>query len=130
MLDHEVDLEALGRRAESLVENHQNLMRSLVAMRSKHHLTQADVADRMGVSQPTVASFERYDSNPTLSTIRRYALAVGAQIEERVIDDCVRNAQRRVAAASASSPRFRMLQPAALDYEWSGSSRLAEVLNG
>ncbi len=50
-----------------------------MALRKKHHLTQADVAERMGVSQPTVAEFERYDANPTLSAIRRYALAVGAR---------------------------------------------------
>jgi transcriptional regulator with XRE-family HTH domain len=44
----------------------------------------------MGVSQPTVAGFERYDANPTLSTLRRYALAIGARLETRVIDDIVR----------------------------------------
>jgi transcriptional regulator with XRE-family HTH domain len=40
----------------------------------------------MGVTQPSVAAFEREDSNPTLSTIRRYALAVGARISYQVLD--------------------------------------------
>lgn len=75
-------------RADALVDSHQKLMRDLIALREKHSLSQEVVADRMGVSQPTVSSFERYDSNPTLSTLRRYALAVGARIENRVVDDC------------------------------------------
>ncbi len=82
------DLASIEARADSLIDNHAVLLRDLVALRKKHDLTQAEVADRMGVSQPTVAGFERYDANPTLSTIRRYALAVGARITETVTDDC------------------------------------------
>ncbi|WP_253259637.1 helix-turn-helix transcriptional regulator [Subtercola boreus] len=63
-------------------------MRDLIGLRKKHDLSQETVAGRMGVSQPTVAAFERYDSNPTLSSIRRYALAVGARIRHSVDDDC------------------------------------------
>jgi transcriptional regulator with XRE-family HTH domain len=87
MFDEDVD--AIERRADHLIENHERLLADLVALRKRHRLTQTDVAERMGVSQPTVAGFERYDANPTLSTIRRYALAVGARIDERVEDDCV-----------------------------------------
>lgn len=47
-----------------------------------------DVPPCMGVSQPTVAGFERYDANPRLSTVRRYTLAVGARLCTTVIDDC------------------------------------------
>ncbi|WP_192807309.1 hypothetical protein [Leifsonia xyli] len=39
-------------------------------------------------SQPTVAAFERYEANPTLSTIRHYALAIGAGIKHHVEDQC------------------------------------------
>jgi transcriptional regulator with XRE-family HTH domain len=81
--------ETVSRRAESLVQDHEHMLRALVAHRKKHHLSQDAVADRMGVSQPTVAAFERYDSNPTLSTIRRYAVAVGARLSTEVIDDCL-----------------------------------------
>ncbi|MDR1188372.1 MAG: helix-turn-helix domain-containing protein [Bifidobacteriaceae bacterium] len=79
--------EALDRRADDLVRNHENLLDALVAMRKRHGLTQAEVAERMGVTQPSVAQFERYDSNPTLSTIRRYAMAVGAVVKSQVVDD-------------------------------------------
>lgn len=78
----------LERRADALVQNHRHMLEKLVQMRREHNLTQAEVAFRMGVSQPTVAAFERYDSNPTLATIRRYALAVHATLVDRVFDDC------------------------------------------
>lgn len=61
---------------------------ALVAQRKSHELTQLDVADRLGVKQATVAEFERYDSNPTLRTIQRYANAVDARIRFIVEDDC------------------------------------------
>jgi transcriptional regulator with XRE-family HTH domain len=86
------DISRIEARADSLVDAHEELMRSLVAMRKKHNLSQETVAERMSVSQPTVAAFERYDSNPTLSTIRRYALAVGARIQNIVLDDCEEHA--------------------------------------
>lgn len=85
------DLESVERRADALVQSHEELLEKLISMRSKHRLTQADVAERMGVSQPTVAAFERYDANPTLATIRRYALAVGARIDHSIIDDCIQH---------------------------------------
>ena len=61
---------------------------ALVKQRKDHHLSQATVAERMGVTQPTVADFERYDSNPTLRTIQKYANAVDSLISFRVDDDC------------------------------------------
>jgi transcriptional regulator with XRE-family HTH domain len=84
----QVDVAHLETLADSLIDSHDSLMRSLIALRKRHRLTQDDVAERMGVSQPTVAAFERYDSNPTLSTIRRYALAVDASIDHHVDDAC------------------------------------------
>lgn len=82
-------IDTIERRADALIEDHEALRAALVALRTKHGLSQVVVAERMGVSQPTVAGFERYDANPTLSTLRRYALAVGARFRTTVIDDCV-----------------------------------------
>lgn len=82
------DLSHIEARAESLVDAHAALLAELIELRRHHKLSQGVVAERMSVSQPTVAAFEHYDSNPTLSTIRRYALAVGARLEISVIDDC------------------------------------------
>lgn len=88
----EEEIQRIEARADALVEAHENLMRALVEMRKTHKISQETVAERMSVSQPTVAAFERYDSNPTLSTIRRYALAVGARLQNSVIDDCEEHA--------------------------------------
>lgn len=82
------DIARIDALAEGLVAEHRLLLRSLVNQRKSHQLTQREVAERMGVSQPVVSAFERYDANPSLATIRRYALAVGAGIEHKVTDEC------------------------------------------
>ena len=84
MSDERTRIDAL---ADSLVVSHTEQLHDLVQLRIKRELTQGEVAERMGVSQPTVAAFEHYDSNPTLSTIRRYALAVEARLNIEVFDD-------------------------------------------
>lgn len=86
------DVSRIRARAASLEDAHEALMHDLIATRKRHGISQEIIAERMSVSQPTVAAFERYDSNPTLATIRRYALAVGARIQNSVIDDCQQHA--------------------------------------
>ena len=73
--------EILERRADLLVDAKDRLLEDLVSFRKEHKLSQRTVAERMGVSQPTVAAFERYDAN-------RYAMAVDALIDIKVVDDC------------------------------------------
>ncbi|ASR55529.1 helix-turn-helix domain-containing protein [Cellulomonas sp. PSBB021] len=112
MADEDVDL--IVRRADFLIEDHAAMRAALVALRKKHGLSQSVVAERMGVSQPTVAGFEHYDANPTLATLRRYALAVGGRVRSEVVDDCAA-AQTHIgvvqgevlprAIAAGSSPR-------------------------
>lgn len=93
--------EALDRRADALEQDHWQLVDELIKLRKKHKLSQAEVATRMGVTQPTVSEFESDDSNPTLSTIRRYAMAVGARLKTTIIDDV---SPRYVAAESVPGP--------------------------
>lgn len=76
---NEVDPVLLAE-AHALLENERTMMQELRALRKKKGLSQSVVAERMGVTQPAVAAFESYDSNPTMASIRRYALAVGATI--------------------------------------------------
>lgn len=90
----------LQSRANRLVEDHLDLHRALVEMRKKHELSQEEVGLRMGVSQATVAKFERLGANPTLATIRRYAMAVGAVIDTQVVDDCLEERQDRAQFAA------------------------------
>ena len=80
--------EILERRADLLVDAKDRLLEDLVSLRKEHKLSQQTVAERMGVSQPTVAAFERYEANPTVSSIIRYAMAVDALLDIKVVDDC------------------------------------------
>lgn len=71
--------------ALDLVESDQRLMRALVQLRRANGVTQEEVGRRMGVTQPAVAALERADADPKLSTLRRYALALGAFVEHKVV---------------------------------------------
>jgi DNA-binding XRE family transcriptional regulator len=57
---------------------------ALLEARALAGLTQADVAARMGVSQPVVARIEsslsKKDHSPSLHTLRRYASACGMKL--------------------------------------------------
>lgn len=86
-MNEATEIRHIEDRATHIVRDQQQMMRRLISLRKHHGLTQEVVADRMGVSQPTVAGLERYDSNPTLSTIMRYAVAVEARLTTEVTDD-------------------------------------------
>jgi transcriptional regulator with XRE-family HTH domain len=64
---------------EDALERH-SILDKLVWLRRARHLSQTDVARRMGVRQPTVSGFETEDSDPRLSTLQRYARAVEARL--------------------------------------------------
>ncbi len=75
------------QRAAQLALNDRAFLRELVEVRKGRGLSQQQVAERLGVSQPMVAKFEASDSNPTLATIRRYAHAVEALVKHEVEAD-------------------------------------------
>jgi Predicted transcriptional regulator with C-terminal CBS domains len=116
-------IERIDARADSLVQGHIELLQSLVSLRKKHKLTQGDVAERMSVSQSAVSQFERYDSNPTLATLRRYALAVGARVEERVLDDCEEHAPFQLVRG------LRVIQGGRMETETPKELRWADALD-
>jgi transcriptional regulator with XRE-family HTH domain len=68
------------RRENAAIDRDMRLVETLVNVRRQRGLTQAEVAERIGRSQPAVSDFERLGGDPHLSTIRRYALAVGADV--------------------------------------------------
>lgn len=83
-----IDLnDAETQRALQLAEADLELLRQLRHVRKQRDMTQKQVADRMGVKQPTVASFEAPGNDPRLSTVRRYAQAVGALVRHDVAVD-------------------------------------------
>lgn len=76
-----------AHRARALAVNDRKLLQALVEIREERGLSQTAVAEKLGISQPSVAAFESTGSNPKLSTIRRYAQAVGALIRHEVTQD-------------------------------------------
>lgn len=72
------------RHARLLVDAQDQLMRDLVATRERAGLTQTQVAALMGTDQATVSRFESRTVDPRMSTLRRYAAAVGARIDYAV----------------------------------------------
>ena len=58
--------------------------RDLVAARAKAGLSQAQVAERMGTTQSTVARLESGKHPPSLRTVQRFAQAVGGRAVVRI----------------------------------------------
>jgi len=76
-----------GRRSRPLTADRtlQLLVADLLAARTAVCMTQGDVAARMGTTASAVSRLESGRcTRPTLRTIQRYALAVGAFVEMRV----------------------------------------------
>jgi transcriptional regulator with XRE-family HTH domain len=75
------------RRAKALVDADDKLIKALVSLRKERGLTQAQLAEALGLKQSTISSFESHDNDPRLSTIRRYAHAVEAYVAHAVVPD-------------------------------------------
>jgi DNA-binding XRE family transcriptional regulator len=56
----------------------------LRSLREAAGLTQTQLAIRLGVTQQAVAQVERWESNPTIELLRRWAGACGATLEIRL----------------------------------------------
>ena len=85
--------EIVGERTEhnpnfpDLVEaalRRRELLRELAARRDKLGLSQTAVAARMGTSQSAVARLEAGEVDAKLSTVERFAAALGQKVEWRV----------------------------------------------
>ena len=63
-----------------LASNTDELIAALVSLRRDHGLSQTQVAARMGTSQSAVARLESGDSDARLSTLGRYAQALGTEL--------------------------------------------------
>lgn len=96
------DSDPVQQLADELVQEDDRLLSELVELRRKT-MTQQEVADRLGISRPAVAAFERYNADPRLSTVRRYALAVRAHVGHTVTPED----QRRESVYDRILPRVR-----------------------
>lgn len=75
----EAERPGVRRGREDLQDLHFVLDR-LVAARREADLSQSDVARSMRVKQPTISQFENESSDPKVSTLQRYARAVGMRL--------------------------------------------------
>jgi len=61
------------------------LAAQLIEARKKAHLTQDEVARKMGTTQSVVARLESGHPLPSLRSLKRYAQAVNGKVEIRVV---------------------------------------------
>lgn len=61
------------------------LAAQLIDARKKAHLTQDEVAKRMGTTQSVVARLESGHPLPSLRSLKRYAQAVNGKVQIRVV---------------------------------------------
>lgn len=52
----------------------------VIALREKHGLTQAELAERCGIDQADLSRIERGSTNPTARTLQRIAEALDADV--------------------------------------------------
>lgn len=72
------------RLAAQLVGATEGMLDALIAQRHGHGLSVEDVAGKMGISPAAVQKIETGERDPHLSTLRRYAHAVGAELHIQV----------------------------------------------
>ena len=79
VLDRWAQIPAYREADEALGEEYA-FLRALLDARLRAKLSQAQVAERMGTQQSVVARLEAGRSRPTMSTLERYAAAVGGRL--------------------------------------------------
>lgn len=70
-----------------IAERRRHVIDDLTSARREQGLSQTEVAARMGTSQSVVARIESADSDVRLSTLERYATAVGRRLDWQLRDD-------------------------------------------
>ena len=81
------------------IEDELRLAAGLTALREEAGLSQRELAQRIGVSQPRIAAIEQ-SRNVTIQVLEQYAEAVGGHLEVSVV-----KGKRKTPLVSAPSPR-------------------------
>ncbi|MCH4835337.1 helix-turn-helix transcriptional regulator [Bifidobacterium pseudolongum] len=81
------EFRALRRRARRQIDEDKALLQALVKQRHAMDVRQEELAFRMGITQPAVSAIETGNSSPTLSTLGRYANALGCIITHDIRPD-------------------------------------------
>lgn len=61
------------------------IIEALVRARTKAHLSQSELAKRIGTTQSAIARLEGGGVSPSLSTLRRYAEATGTKLHVELV---------------------------------------------
>jgi transcriptional regulator with XRE-family HTH domain len=61
----------------------------LVRYRQEHSMTQADLADMLGMKQPAVARLEAAEHEPSIPTLRKLAKHIGVKIALTIEPECI-----------------------------------------
>ncbi len=97
-IDHQVDTDADLKRKVSEYLNEMMIEQKLAALRSRRGMTQAQLAKRLGVSQPHIAKLEAGRAkNIELHTLCRWATALGAQLTVDVVPKSAKKRKRTAA---------------------------------
>ncbi|MCP4039505.1 MAG: helix-turn-helix transcriptional regulator [bacterium] len=84
-IDKAMKRKGFGEAYEDL-EGEYALVRELLAARSRAGLTQEDVAVSMGTTKSAVSRLEAVGKHsPSVTTLKRYAQAVGCEVEIRLV---------------------------------------------
>lgn len=71
------EYEALGPEYE--------IISQIIALRNKRRMTQAELAERVGTKQPSIARWEKRGPAKDLDFLRRVADALDARVEVRIV---------------------------------------------
>lgn len=97
-IDHQVETDAGLKRKAAEYLNEMMIEQKLVALRTQRGLTQAQLAERLGVSQPHIAKLEAGRAkNIELHTLCRWATALGAKLTVDVVPNGARKRKRTAA---------------------------------
>lgn len=97
-IDHQVDADAGLKRKVAEYLNEMMIEQKLAALRTQRGMTQAQLAKRLGVSQPHVAKLEAGRAkNIELHTLCRWATALGAKLTVGVVPSGARRRKRTAA---------------------------------
>ena len=73
------------RKEHDALEPEFAVARQLIEARTRAGLTQQELADRMGTTQPVIARLESGRQKPTTKTLERFAKATGSRVEIRLV---------------------------------------------
>ena len=88
------------------IEDELRLAAGLAALREKAGISQRELAERIGVSQPRIAAIES-SRNVTLDVLEQYVNALGARLEVSVVQG-----RRRTSLLSSRTPDTKPAEPA------------------